>query len=325
MSTTSLTFERGGAGEVRIGDPRAQRKAVLTGQFRTACGAYSRASMADFQVQSNSGRYWATGNVKQVQGQRGLGFYRLIFLTVLNVESGDSAVGERLSTMSTDVAAAGRTLGRANAQPHQLPIAPANYAQERQVNFELDLDRARLEAIESVRNGGDITFNITFFPTLADQSGQLRQTTAQAAFVANQSTWAGVLEQMDYQKVMLLELPVPDGVQFPELAAAARSLAQAQQAMARGDYREAVGLCRDVLEEVMLALKDDDIIDFTGTREMDKAKRLRLLRRAARVFTHPARHKDEVAVALEWNRVDAASTISLVAALLNELAAPAAR
>lgn len=281
--------------------------------------------MADFQVQSNSGRYWATGNVKQVQGQRGLGFYRLIFLTVLNVESGDSAVGERLSTMSTDVAAAGRTLGRANAQPHQLPIAPANYAQERQVNFELDLDRARLEAIESVRNGGDITFNITFFPTLADQSGQLRQTTAQAAFVANQSTWAGVLEQMDYQKVMLLELPVPDGVQFPELAAAARSLAQAQQAMARGDYREAVGLCRDVLEEVMLALKDDDIIDFTGTREMDKAKRLRLLRRAARVFTHPARHKDEVAVALEWNRVDAASTISLVAALLNELAAPAAR
>ena len=33
---------------------------------------------------------------------------------------------------------------------------------------------------------------------------------------------------------------IPDGVQFPELSAAARSLAQAQQAMTRGDYREAV-------------------------------------------------------------------------------------
>jgi len=281
--------------------------------------------MADFQIQSNSGRYWATGNVKQIQGQRGLGFYRLTFLTVLNVEPGDSAVGERLSTILTDISAGGRTLGRANAQPHQLPIVPASYAQERQVNFELDLDRARLEAIENVRNGGDITFNITFFPTLADQSGQLRQTTAQGAFVANQSTWAAVLEQMDYRKVMLLELPVPDAVQFPELAAAARSLAQAQQAMARGDHREAVGLCRDVLEEMMLALKDDDLIDFTGTREMDKAKRLRLLRRAARVFTHPARHKDQVAVAFEWDRIDAASTISMVAALMNELAAPGAR
>jgi hypothetical protein len=281
--------------------------------------------MADFQIQSNSGRYWASGNVKQMQGQRGLGFWRLTFLTVLNVETGDSVMGERLNTIQTDIAAGGRTLGRAKAQPHQLPIVPANYAQERQINFELDLDRARLEAIENVRNGGDITFNITFFPTLVDQSGQLRQTTSQAAFVANQSTWATVLEQMDYRKTMLLELPVPDGAQFPELAAAARSLAQAQQAMARGDHREAVGLCRDVLEDMMLALKDDDIIDFTGTKEMDKAKRLRLLRRAARVFTHPARHKDEVAVAFEWNRVDAASTITLVAALLNELGAPDAR
>src|SRR5216683_4590587 len=201
--------------------------------------------MADFQIQSNSGRYWATGNVKQLQGQRGLGFYRLTFLTVLNVEAGDSAVGDRLNTILTDIAASGRTLGRANAQPHQLPIVPASYAQERQINFELDLDRARLEALENARNGGDITFNITFFPTLADPSGQLRQTTAQAAFVANQSTWAAVLQQMDYQKVMLLELPVPDAVQFPELAAAARSLAQAHLSIGRGDHREAVGLCRD--------------------------------------------------------------------------------
>jgi hypothetical protein len=139
--------------------------------------------MADFQINSNSGRQWASGNVKQIQGQRGMGFWRLTFLTVLNVETGDSVMSERLNTIQTDIATGGRTLGRANAQPHQLPIVPANYAQERQVNFELDLDRARLEAIENVRNGGDITFNITFFPTLADQSGQLRQTTATAAFV----------------------------------------------------------------------------------------------------------------------------------------------
>src|SRR5258708_19254934 len=99
--------------------------------------------MADFQIQSNSGRYWATGNVKQVQGQRGLGFYRLTFLTVLNVEAGDSAVSERLNTILTDIAAGGRTLGRANAQPHQLPIAPASYAHDPNVNFALHLDHHR--------------------------------------------------------------------------------------------------------------------------------------------------------------------------------------
>jgi hypothetical protein len=49
------------------------------------------------------------------------------------------------------------------------------------------------------------------------------------------------------------------------------------------------------------------------------------LRRAARVFTHPARHQDQVTALFDWNRIDATSTISMVAALLNELAAPGAR
>ncbi len=281
--------------------------------------------MADFQINSNSGRQWASGNVKQISGQRGLGFYRLTFVLMLNVETSDSVLGERLTTMAADIFAGGRPLGRANPIPQQLPIMPANYAQERQVNFEIELDRARLEAIEDVRNGADLTFNLTLSSTLIDSAGQPRQTNAQTAYTANQSTWVAALEQMDYRKVMLLELPMPDAHLSPELAAAATSLGQAQQAMARGDYREAVGLCRDVLEEIMRALKDDDNIDFSGAREMDKAKRLRLLRRAARVFTHPARHRDEVTASFEWNRIDAASTISIVAALLNELAAPGAR
>src|SRR2546422_9376884 len=138
--------------------------------------------MADFQIQSNSGRYWASGNVRQIQGQRGLGFYRLTFLTVLNVETGDSAMGERLNTLLTDIAAGGRTLGRANAQPHQLPIVPASYAQERQVNLELDFGRARVGADESRRDGGGNTIHKTPFPHRGRQKGQTPQTTAHAAF-----------------------------------------------------------------------------------------------------------------------------------------------
>jgi hypothetical protein len=58
---------------------------------------------------------------------------------------------------------------------------------------------------------------------------------------------------------------------------------------------------------------------------MNKADRLRLLRHAMRIFTHPPHHKDDVTAMFEWNRKDAASTISMVAALLNELDAPGAR
>ena len=209
--------------------------------------------------------------------------------------------------------------------PNQLPVQPYNFVQEKQVNLELELDRARLEALEHVRGGKDLAFNLNLYTTLTDSNGNVRQVNVGGAHVLNQSAWIALLEQIGYQKTMLLEVPVPDAQQQPELAAGVRSLASAQQAMARGDYREAVGLCRDVLEQVSLALKDNDSITFVDARDMNKADRLRLLRRAARVFTHPARHQDKVTTLFDWNRVDAASTISMVAALLNELEAPGAR
>lgn len=138
-----------------------------------------------------------------------------------------------------------------------------------------------------------------------------------------------LLQQMQYQRTMLLEVPVPDAQQEPELAQAAAILGRAQQAMARGDYRDAVGLCREVLEEMSKAPGDPATPPlpelFSGQRQMSKAERLRVLRHALKVFTHPAHHRDSVSVGMDWSRIDAASTISIAAALLDELGAPGAR
>ena len=282
--------------------------------------------MPDFQITANSGRQWAGGHLKQVQGRRGLGFYRLTFLLELSVDTSDSVLGAALAGFLADVMVGGFPIGRAEPTPHQLPIIPYNFVQERQINLELDLDRIRLDAIENVRNGKDLTFNLTLYATLTDSTNQPRQMTASAAYTVNQGVWLAVLEQMGYAKTMLIEVPIPDAQQYPELASAVNWLGQAQQAMARGDYREAVGVCRDVMDKINTALKDDDNSeDFTNLRGKSKADRVRLLRRAVRVFTHPARHADDVAAGFEWNRVDAASAVSIVAALLNELAEPGAR
>jgi hypothetical protein len=105
--------------------------------------------MADFQITGNSGRQWASGTIKQVSGQRGLGFYRLTFILVLNVDTSDAVLGDRLTSLVADVFAANTALGRAYPMPNQLPIQPFNFVQERQVNLELELDRARLEALET--------------------------------------------------------------------------------------------------------------------------------------------------------------------------------
>jgi len=82
--------------------------------------------MADFQINSNSGRQWASGNVKQISGQRGLGFYRLTFVLMLNVETSDSVLGERLTTMAADIFAGG-TPTRARQSN---TAATANHARE---------------------------------------------------------------------------------------------------------------------------------------------------------------------------------------------------
>jgi hypothetical protein len=109
-------------------------------------------------------------------------------------------------------------------------------------------------------------------------------------------------------------------------------LKRSERLIAEGQYIEAVGMCRDVLEEMSRALKDEPEPDpdpsvqslFQNTRQMTKAERLRLLRRAAKVVTHPARHRDDVAVAIDWSRIDALSIVSITAALIQELDAPGA-
>jgi len=99
-----------------------------------------------------------------------------------------------------------------------------------------------------------------------------------------------------------------------------------------GHDRDAVGSLRDVLEQVMLAFGDDDAIDpdlnrilFDRSRSMTKGERLRVLRRALMLVTHPARHRDQVSVAIDWSRIDAIHMITMTAAFVNEMSAPDAR
>ena len=145
-----------------------------------------------------------------------------------------------------------------------------------------------------------------------------------------QGVWVPMLEQMGYQRTLLLEVSIPDADHRPELANAVELLSRSQGLIAEGQYTEAVGICRDVLEEITRALKDENVPDvpvaglFEQTRQMNKAERLRLLRRAAKVLTHPARHRDEVAAAIEWSRIDAVSIVTITAALIQELQAPGA-
>lgn len=148
--------------------------------------------------------------------------------------------------------------------------------------------------------------------------------------MVNRGVWVEVLEQMNYRRTLLIEVPPPDEQAQPELADAVRLLGEAQQHMLRGHDRDAVGSCRDVLEAARVAIGDTDDIPadlhevlFAKSRSMSKSERLRVLRRALVLVTHPARHRDEVAARIQWGRTDAAAMVTMTAAFLNDLAANA--
>jgi hypothetical protein len=162
--------------------------------------------------------------------------------------------------------------------------------------------------------------------TLEDSVGNTRPHSQQMSNTINQGVWVRILEAMDYQKRLLLEVPVPDAQAAPELKDAVNLLARVQDAMARGDYRDAIGGCRDVVERIDSALKlGVDKATFENSRDKTKAERIKLIIRSLKVFTHPARHSDDASVAFEWSRLDAFFAVSSVAAVITELAAPGAR
>ena len=234
-----------------------------------------------------------------------------------------------LEVAPVDVYMAGRWLGTADPQPGQNVLAQRTYASTEHMALRLFLEPLRVRAIEELRNGGGLTLRLRCSYRLR-VGGVEAVLSNEEELSIPQGVWVPLLEQMGYQRTLLLEIPVPDADHRPELANAVELLSRSQRLIAEGQYTEAVGMCRDVLEEVTRALKDENGPDvpvaglFEQTRQMNKADRLRLLRRAAKVLTHLARHRDEVAAAIEWSRIDASSIVTITAALLQELSAPEA-
>lgn len=116
---------------------------------------------------SGSGASFGTGAVSRVGGDRGVGFFRLT-MTIDFVIEPWAAPGEQDGSLQlTELAAEARIGGRSVGwftlmSPGHLPIRtyPARSNQQ-SVPLVCDLDRARVEAIETVRAGGSLTLDIS--------------------------------------------------------------------------------------------------------------------------------------------------------------------
>jgi len=279
--------------------------------------------MAGFQFSRNDDHQavFAEGTITGVRGERGAGFHRLVLGTQLHVNPVPEASPERprLTGLIADVRAGNSNLGRFVGLPWRIESiwTPSRQARSQTAYLECDLDRSRLEAIEALRAGGNLNLQIDLQAQIDGADWQAQST----EFSVNQSAWAEVLKESGYRQTIMIEVPVPDSSANPELEAAVVYLEQARSHLLAGRDRDAVGACRDVLEELK-KLPGADLPEPTGNQHvMSKAERVMKLRKALTTLTHPARHRDEDAARILWSRVDAQAVITMTAGLIMEMGA----
>lgn len=271
-------------------------------------------------------RILATPRIEGLIGQRALRSYRLIFRIALSFpprEEGDEAT---LLDLTGQVMVQGKGggphfLGSVQSSRSPILVDIRGFQVSTAAELALDLDLARLEGLEGIRLGEGLNFILTLWARVQSRS-KYSSLSEELSFSVNQGTWVELLAQVGYARILLLELPLPEGDVRPEFLAATKHLASAQKEMELGHYREAVGACRDVLEAVSAALDDRDDQDeefkplFEKTREKDKAARLRVVRRALKVLCHPARHADPLSARIDWDRLDAFGMIAMTGTVI---------
>ena len=267
--------------------------------------------------------------LKSIHGSPGLGFYRLIIRVDYTMHSKPpeqkvtvTNIGGTMEVRGKDTSA--RFLGYLQREAPESPLVTYEQTNKRNFQVEIELDAKRIAAIEDIRLGGDLNFTLNIYGVARSASdGRSRTVTASLQYRANQSTWIEVLDQMKYRRTMLLEIPILDEKVSPRFPEAAEHLRTARTHLLSGHFRDSVGACRDVMESLSKALSDDKYQPdeeikswFKDMRSMGKEERLRLVRRAVTVLTHPARHADEVSASIEWSPMDARAVIVMAATLL---------
>lgn len=272
---------------------------------------------------SINSRIFASWQIKKIYGTKGLGFYLLVFPVEINIHAQPETDTITVTNFSSTLSLTENTnhsiphrIGRLTPQDGFNSLSSFSHTTDKRINFEVELDAKRIEAIEQIRLGGSLNFSIQLYAT-ATQGKQSELLNGQSySLTVSQSDWIQILENIGYRKTLLLEVPLPMGETNSAFKDAAKHLDHAHKQMLHGHYRDAVGACRDAIESLNLSLKDEVASLPKNKRERSKADRVNALRQSFYELTNAAKHADEVTESIDWNLADARACISFAATLL---------
>lgn len=258
--------------------------------------------------------------------QDGIGFYLLRFSMYFDVKiHPDQAKPFRLENVRARVFAGGSPspqmlLGDADPEAPILIRTGKEYPSSARLLFDVALSVSQLEALEAIRNGGDLYFKLHLYgesygthdPIPAHDDVQLH---------IAQTDWVKLLKQAKFAEIVLFEVPLPAQSDAGIIKSAIDHLRKAKDLFLAGHYDECVAKCRLAIENCAKAKQDSQqqggaVQAYCKNRNaMNADERLLMIRAAVKHYTQLAHHDLDDGVS-GFRRSDASLILGMTAGLL---------
>ena len=264
----------------------------------------------------------ADGRIQSVGLRPVVGAYEIVFALYMSVSTGRDEL-PRASVLGgrVEVRAGGgdaRPLGF--ARPEQpFVVVCKDFAGTTSATLHLRLQANEVAALEELRAAGDLTFEVSFTGTGADEHGE-QYLLGQCSIRVARSEWLQTLRGAGARDVMLLEVPLP---LEPEVADGwgdvASNLRAAEEEYGNGNFRGCIASCRLVIDELGRLLDRKwpralDRLAESGNGRMTKSHREEAVYAAVRHYTHLAHHAPADGGETSFSRAEAEFVLCATAA-----------
>lgn len=211
-------------------------------------------------------------DLERVSGSSGLGVMRLHFhieASCREEEAAQRAMWFEGTLWAQGLGSSSGYIGRLAVD--QSPVTLQRVGATATVTLVADLDHRQLQVIEEYRTGA-LTFRLQLTGTTMRDGHLERLGVGDFEYVVNQSDWATILEQMQYRRLLLIELDAPNADRSAELAAALDYYRAAEKHYLNQSWRLTVESLRQTLA-VLVGKKADEEDDATDVEAAAKALR----------------------------------------------------
>jgi HEPN domain-containing protein len=265
--------------------------------------------------------------VRGLSGSAGIGIYQLRFSLLLLVIPA-SIPGQQLQLNNLRAKVfAGSESGPRKLLGLALPEAVLTFVQlthpqEERFLLDLPISTEQLDALDQMRGGGGLRFELVLQGETRGPHGILRADDT-VVWHASLSTWMPVLDELGLKESVLVAVEIPKHGANGFGRAAVEALRKAKRDLIAGDYEMVVSRCRLALESITAesgeggknTARQEGLVKTK--RLMSKRERLMEVAEALRHYTHPAHHVDKEGQ-MEWySRADATFAISVAAAAVS--------